>query len=610
MSTKRSLSPLKIVDKVLEDDLTRRRFMSRALALGLSAPLVGGLLAACGGDDDDDDDEEPTAADTGGDPTEAPDDGDDEEGSDPTAEPEDEDDDEESDPTAEPDDEDDEEPTEADEGEAPEGEGQAGGTLNFGLLRDAIGFDPHIAYGASSSSLQGNVYDTVITYDLEGNLAGGLAENWELSDDGLEYVLTMREGVTFHEGQTFTANDIVANLDRILDEANGLARRTELSNIGSYEATDDQTLTMSLEEPYSTLLAVLATNEVGIASGEWLESDVDPAREMNGTGPFMLDSFEPEVRYTIIKNPNYWQSGLPYLDTINEMPIPDDNARVNALLSGEANYIEYVPWQNMTELDENPDFTLFKGFDLYNIVRLNSSRPPLDNKLVRQALNFAIDRQAVIDVAFGGEGLSMTSGLFPPESPWNNTELEGHWSYDPDRAMELLNEAGVDPSEVTLDFAVATISVHSDTAQVVQQQLEQLGFSINYIQQDVPTLTERRTTGDYQMMQDGLSLNYPDPDYYSVYFAIGGTAHAVGVDYENEELTEILERGRAETDPEARQEIYLEFEEALLEEAPWIFVLHRPQAEAMASSVMGYHRIPGLGLLSEAFLETLWIDEE
>jgi peptide/nickel transport system substrate-binding protein len=300
---------------------------------------------------------------------------------------------------------------------------------------------------------------------------------------------------------------------------------------------------------------------------------------------------------------------LPYLDRIEQVPIPDDNARVNAIRSGEINFVEYVPWQNMAELDSDPKFTLYQGFDLYNIVRLNPQRPPLDNKLVRQALNFAIDREAVIDVAFGGQGEPMTVGLFQKISPWYNEELEGHWTYDPDRAGALLDEAGVDPTTVTLDFAVATISVHSDTGQVVAQYLQELGFGINIIQQDVPTLTERRTTGDYQMMQDGLSLSYPDPDAYSTYFAIGGAAHARGVNYENPVLDELLARGRSTIDREERQQIYLEFERELLEDAPWIFILFRPQAEASITAVKGYTRIPGIGLNSEAYLEYVWIDE-
>lgn len=594
-----------VVSSALRYRLSRRRLLNRAAILGLSVPVVGGLLTACGGDDDEEDAD--AVATTGeGEATEASEsDATEATGGEPTA--------------ATGDSTEEGTPAETDGDETPQGstgdssagrgEGVPGGKLTFGLLRDPIGFDPHIAYGASSSSLQGNVYDLLVEYDLDGNLAGSLAEQWEISDDGLEYILNLRQGVTFHNGSEFTADDVIANFDRVLDEANSLARRTELANMESYEATDESTVTITMSNPYATLLSVFATPQMGIASKEWLESGVDPAREMNGTGPFMLDSFEPEVRYVLVKNPNYWKQGLPYLDEIEQLPIPDDNARMNALRSGEINFVEYVPWQNMAEIEQDSNYTLYKGFDTYNIVRLNPNRPPLDSELVRQALNYAIDREAVIAVAFGGEGQPITSGLFPKDSPWYQPDLEGHWSYDPERARELLAEAGVDPSTVTLDFAVATISVHSDTAQVVAQQLEELGFTINIIQQDVPTLTERRATGDYQMMQDGLSLSYPDPDAYSVYYDIGGSAYAAGVDYENQELADLLEQGRSELDPERRKEIYLEFERALLEEALWIYILHRPQAEASVAEVQGYARIPGVGLGSEAYMEYVWIEE-
>lgn len=595
-------------ERVLGATLSRRRLLRRTAILGLSAPVLGSLLAACGGDDDDDGgDQTPAASGTTAPGAQA---------TGTTAAPA---------ATSAPD-----APTATSApgaatattggsapdatattggGEQPVLEGKPGGTLKWGLLRDPIAFDPHINYGASSSSLQGNIYDTLIEYDREGNLTGALAESWEASDDGLEYVLTLRQGVVFQDGAAFDAEDVVANFDRILNEETGASRRTELSNVGTYEATDEYTVTLTLEQPYATLLPVLATDELAMADKDWLASGVDPKQNMNGTGAFMLESFEKEVRYTLVKNPNYWKEGLPYLDAIEQVPIPDDNARMNAIRSGEINYVEYVPWQNMAEFAEDDNYTSFKGFDTYNIVRLNPSRAPLDNKLVRQALNYAIDREAVIAVAFGGEGEPMTTGLFPKASPWYHEELDGHWTYDPEKALELLTEAGVDPSTVTLDFAVATISVHSDTGQVVAQQLEELGFTVNIIQQDVPTLTERRSSGDYQMMQDGLSLSYPDPDAYSAYFDIGGAAYAKGVGYENQTLADLLEQGRSETDPEKRKELYRQFEEALLDEAPWIFILFRPQAEVMAASVKGYERLPALGLDSQGYAEYIWIEE-
>ncbi len=588
------------IEAVLDGPVSRRRLLQRAALLGLSAPVIGGLLAACGGDDDDD---EPTNTTTGGGATAPAGNTPAGTGASPTS-------------AGSPD------TSGSPAGTTPEaaattgttaqpaGEGVAGGTLVFGLLRDPIAFDPHIAYGASSSSLQGNVYDTLVEYDNDSALIGALAESWEVSDDGLEYVMTLRQGVTFHDGATFEAEDVVATFDRIMDEATGASRRVELSHVSSYEATDEYTVTMTLPEPYATLLPVLATSTMYIIDKDWIESGVDATAEMNGTGPFILDSFEKEVKYTLVKNPNYWREGLPYLDSIEQVPIPDDNARMNAIRSGEINFVEYVPWQNMAEFEDDDNYTSFKGFDTYNIVRLNVSRPPLDNKLVRQALNFAIDREAVIAVAFGGEGESMTVGLFPQDSPWHQQELDPYWTYDPDKAQELLAEAGVDPSGVTLDFAVATISVHSDTGQVVAQQLEDLGFTVNIIQQDVPTLTERRTTGDYQMMQDGLSLAYPDPDAYSVYFDTGASQYAKGVGYDNPEVADLLAQGRAELDPDARKEIYKQFTEALLDDAPWIFILFRPQAEVMAANVKGYNRITVAGLGSESYMEYIWIDPD
>jgi ABC-type transport system substrate-binding protein len=587
----------------LGGNLSRRLLLKRATVLGLSMPAIAGLLAACGDDDDDDDDPDATAPPAG---TTAPPAG--------TSAPE---------ATATTGGGDatateggDAEPTATTGGEAtaaatqpPAGEGKPGGTLIHGLLRDPIGFDPHINYGASSSSLQSNVYNGLVEYDLDGGIIGALAESFEVSEDGLELIFKLRQGVKFHQGQDFTAEDVIYNLDRILNEETGASRRSELSNVGSYEATDEFTVTMTLPQPYAVLLPVLATDETLMGSMAWFESGVDPVTEMNGTGPFMLDSFEPEVKYTLVKNPNYWKPGLPYLDSIEQIPIPDDNARVNALRSGEVNYIEYVPWQNMAEFEDDSNYSFWKGFETFNLVRFNPNHPPLDNKLVRQAMNYAIDRDAVIAVAFGGEGQPITVGLLPTDSPWYNQELDGHWTYDPEKAMALLEEAGVDPSTVSLDFAVATISVHSDTAQVVAQQLEDLGFTINIVQQDVPTLTERRTTGDYVIMQDGLSLSYPDPDSYSVYFDIGGSQYARGVNYENQTLADLLEQGRSEIDVEARKEIYKQFEEELLEDAPWLFILFRPQAEAGIAAVKGYTRIPGLGLDSQGTFEYIYLDE-
>lgn len=484
--------------------------------------------------------------------------------------------------------------------------GQPGGTLKFGLLRDPIAFDPHINYGASSSSLQGNVYNGLMAYDTAGNISPSLAEKWEISQDAITYTFKLRQGVTFHNGNPFKADDVVATWDRILNPDTKATRRPEMANLASYSAVDDGTVKATLKNPYATFLAVLVSSESYIIDKESTQG-FDFTKQMNGTGAFKLESFEKDVRYVLVKNPNYWERGLPYLDRIEQVPIPDDTARVNAFKSGQINFIEYLPWQNMDEIGKDKQFTLYKGFDLYNIVRLNPKRPPLDNALVRQALNYAVDRQAIIDVAFGGQGLPITAGLIQKGTFWYNDELDGTWGYDPDKAKSLLQQAGFKPSDIKLEFYSATISVHQDTAQVVTQQLQKLGIQVELKPQDVPQLTERRTTGEYQMMQDGLSFQWPDPDYYSAYFATNGAAYARGVGWSNKEMDDLLAKGRTTVDNNERKKIYKQFEEVLFREAPWIFLLWRPQAEATAANVQGYARIPGIGLASERYMQYLWI---
>ncbi len=485
-------------------------------------------------------------------------------------------------------------------------EGQPGGTLNFGLLRDPIAFDPHIAYGASSSSLQGNIYDSLVRYDIKGTIVPKLAKSWEVQENGTVYNFVLQQGVTFHDGTPFTAADVVYTFDRIRDPNTTANLKTQMANLDTYTAVDDHTVKVTLKQPYAVLMAILASEWAYIVSKVWGTAGNDFKKKENGSGPFKLDTFEPQVKYTLVKNDKYWVPNRPYMDKIVETVIADDTARVNAFKTGSINFIEYLPWQNMDELGKDPKYELYKGFDTFNLVRLNPNKPPLDKPEVRQALNYAIDRKAVIDVAFGGQGVPITVGLIPPGSFWYNQSLDGHWTYDKNKALSLLQQAGLKPSDIKLDFAVATISVHMDTAQAVAQQLQQLGMTVTIQQQDVPTLTKRRTTGEYQMMQDGLGEPWSDPDMYTTYFGKGGASYAAGVNFDDPQLDDLLAKGRQETDTTKRKAIYTQVEQRLFDLAPFIFILWRPQAEASVAALQGYVHIPGVGLGSERYMQDVW----
>ncbi|HET9013999.1 MAG TPA: ABC transporter substrate-binding protein, partial [Thermomicrobiaceae bacterium] len=485
-------------------------------------------------------------------------------------------------------------------------QGTPGGTLNFGLLRDPIAFDPHIAYGASSASLQGNIYDTLIQYDQQGQLVPSLAASWEIQNSAKTYVFQLQNGVTFHDGTPMTADDVVYTFDRIRNPATAAQLRQEMLNLDSYTATDSHTVTVNLKQPYSVLLSVLASEWAYVVSKAWGQAGNDFKKKENGSGPFKLGSFEPQVKYTLTKNDKYWVPNRPYLDQIVQTVIADDTTRMNAFKTGQINFVEYVPWQNIQELQSNSAYKTYIGYDTFNLVRLNPQRPPLDKPEVRQALNFAIDRKACIDVAFGGFGKPITVALIPPGSYWYNQQLDGHWTFDTAKATSLLAKVGLKPSDLKLSFDVATISVHMDTAQAVQSQLQKWGASVTIVQQDVPTLTKRRTTGDYQIMMDGLGDPWPDPDFYTSYFGKGGPEYAAGVHFDDPQLDALLAQGRTETDPTKRKAIYAQVEQRLFVDAPFIFILWRPQVEASVASMQGYSHIPGVGLSSERYMQNVW----
>ena len=485
-------------------------------------------------------------------------------------------------------------------------EGKPGGTVNLGLLRDPIAFDPHIAYGASSASLQGNVYDTLLSYDLKGNIVPSLATSFEVQQDGKVYVFKLQPGVTFHDGTPLTANDVLYTFDRIRNPKTAANLAAQFAFLDSYTAPDDTTVQVTLKQPYAVLAAVLASQWAYIVSKAWGEAGNDFAKKENGSGPFKLDTFEPQVKYTLVKNDKYWVPNRPYIDKIVETVIADDTARVNAFKSGQINFIEYLPWQNIDELSKDSKFKAYTGFETFNLVRLNPNKPPLDKPEVRQALNFAIDRKAIIDVAFGGKGQEITVGLIPKGTHWYNDSLDGHWTYDPDMAKSLLAKVNMKPSDIKLDFAVATISVHMDTGQAVAQQLQSLGMNVNIQQQDVPTLTTRRSTGDYQMMMDGLGEPWQDPDMYSTFFGKGGASYAQGVNFDDPQLDDLLSQGRQESDDTKRKAIYTKVEQRLFDLAPWIFILWRPQVEVTTADMQGYSHIPGVGLASERYMLNVW----
>lgn len=487
--------------------------------------------------------------------------------------------------------------------------GAVGGQMKFAIHRDPIGLDPHVNYGATSSSLQGNVYDSLVQYDGQGRIAPALAESWS-QPNPTTYVFRLRQNVRFHDGSPFTAADVLYSFQRVLDPQTKATRQRLLETVlESTRASDARTVEVRLKTPTATFLEMLAGREMYIVSKRWAEGGGDFKTTMNGTGPFRLTGYEPSVRYVLERFAGAWNP--PCLDRIEMIPIQDDRARVNAMKSGQVDFLEYLPWQDTEYFFKERGYRVYRGFDVFNIVRLNTNRPPINNPKVRQALNFIVNRQSIAIIAFGGQGQPMDGFLLRKDSWAYNPETSKVWKYDPDRAAALLREAGFQrPQDLRLTFESSSLSVHFDSAQVILAALRSFGITVDFRVMEVPVLLAKRTSGDYMLMMDGLSLPWPDPDVYFEYFHSSGTAHAVGAKFKNDRLDQLLEEGRRTPDQAKRKATYSEVERVLAEEAPWIFALWRPQSEAGRSSIKGYVRLPGgLGTYTTAYFERLWVEK-
>jgi len=484
--------------------------------------------------------------------------------------------------------------------------GATGGTLQIGNIRAPVGLDPNVNFGITSYELQGSVYDTLVRYAPDGTLSPGLATAWS-QPTPTTYLFTLRRNVRFQDGTPFAASDVAFTFQRIADPRVHATRGPDLQNVlDRVEGRGPYTVEVRLKRPQVSFLNLLASPDMYIVSASWAASH-EFRQEMNGTGPFRLVSYEPDVRYVLERNPAAWAP--PCLDRIEIRPIPDDRARAAALLSGQVNFVDSLPWQAVEQVMRQRGYRVYRGHDIFDFVRLNPTRPPLDNPQVRQALNFAIDRQALSFVAFDGEAVPMNGFLVVQGSWAYNPQTSRAWTHDPARALSLLRPAGyARPQDLRVAFESWSGSVHLDVAQAIATQLKQLGIGVDLRVIEAPALYQKRVTGDYMMLMDGLGLPWNDPDAYYDFFHSGASGYAAGVRFKDARLDALLEEGRATSDRGRRKAIYADVERLLARDAPWLFGVWRPEAEAARSTVQGFVRMPdGLGSYSMTEMGRLWI---
>jgi ABC-type transport system substrate-binding protein len=482
-----------------------------------------------------------------------------------------------------------------------------GGTLVYGSVTEVASLDPHVYQGTAWKAINLCLYNSLLGFNRLGEPSPSLAESWE-TPDAKTVIFKLRKGVTFHQGQKFTAKDVKYSLERIIDPATGATLRSNLKDI-RISIIDDYTVKIEKDQPDVTMLSVLAMGETSIVSEEWMKTNPNIKVTANGTGPFKLAKNEPKVRVIVERNPSYFEADLPYLEKIDFRMIKDGEARVNALKTGAVDMIDTVPWKDIDILKAQPGIKVDVADGEFMNLWINTGKKKLSDPRVRRAISYAIDRQAISEAAFFGYGAPLYGPPTIKGTYYYNEDLADTFSHDPQKAKALLAEAGYANG---LELELLTyhgLPIYTVTAQIVQANLKEVGIDVKIQLSEWAALVEKKNKGDYDFLIYGVTIKSPDPDAYSYYFGAESTYWAQPIGFSDAKIEELLGQGRTTTDTATRKEIYHQLEKRILELSPWVFVNWRAKAQAYKDDVQGYVHLGGA--LSESFpgLKTVWIDQ-
>ncbi|MEV0148449.1 MULTISPECIES: ABC transporter substrate-binding protein [unclassified Nonomuraea] len=359
-----------------------------------------------------------------------------------------------------------------------------GGALTFAVHIDsgaATGLDPQLADVATSWQLMSLVYETLVTVGPDFAPKPALAESWE-TPDPTTYVFHLRKGVTFSNGRAMTADDVVGSLKRLL--AAKSVWRGQLGPVEKVAKVDDGTVKVTLARPYTPFLAALANVPAAVLPMKEIEAGAfDPAKELLGTGPFKVKDHRQDVSWTFVRNEHYWDKGRPAADSLSVTIAPEEAARVAAVQNGSAALASLGNVDSAAMLAGAADVKVATQAttDFYYLM-LNSKNPAFADPRVRQAVNMALDRKQIADVALGGQG--KPTGVTPAGLPGacDPATLPSATAGGAAKAKELLAQAGA--SGLSFTLSIYATEPAPAVAQVIQQNLQQAGVTVKIEQMD------------------------------------------------------------------------------------------------------------------------------
>jgi len=466
----------------------------------------------------------------------------------------------------------------------PTGEPTYGGSVVVGIQQDIDSLDPHKATAAGTKEILFNIFEGLVKPDENGNLINAVASDYTVSEDGLTYTFTLRDGVKFHNGNEVTAEDVKYSLERVSGLLNGEVLISTMKTITSVTISDDKTVLVTVDSPNPELIYSFTAAIIPAGSGE--AEGADPI----GTGPFSFVSYVPQEGIVLAKHTEYWQEGLPYLDEVTFKIIANVDTAMLDIKGGSVDIVPYLTDSQAAELGSTFNVVSAPS-NVVQALFFNCAEGPLANQKVRRAICYAIDKEMVSEFVAGGNGTLISSAMLPTLQDYyvDLNDTYGNTA-NVEMAKQLLAEAGY-PDGIDLEITVpSNYDVHVEATEVVAEQLKQanINVTINAVEWGV-WLEETYNGRKYEATICGITSDIT-PGYLLNRFVSDSSKNFIN--YNNAEYDAMYAQVESAATLEERAVYYKNLQQIICEDAGSAFIMVPPLTIAMDKELGGYKFYP------------------
>ncbi|WP_455814469.1 glutathione ABC transporter substrate-binding protein GsiB [Pseudomonas graminis] len=459
--------------------------------------------------------------------------------------------------------------------------------------------DPYDANDTLSQAVAKSFYQGLFGFDKEMKLENVLADSYQASPDGLSYTIKLKTGVKFQDGTPFNAEAVKANLDRASNPDNHLKRYNLFKTVASTEVVDDSTVKITLKQPFSAFINTLASPVAAMISPDALKKyGKDIGFHPVGTGPYEFVTWNQTDFVKVKKFAGYWKAGYPKLDSITWRPVVDNNTRSAMLQTGEANFAFPIPFEQAKLLEKNSKLDLVTSPSIMQrYISFNVTQKPFDNPKVREAINYAINREALAKVAFAGYATPAT-GIVPPSIQYSQSYPAPQ--YNPAKARELLKEAGYPNGFTTQLWSSHNHSTAQKVLQFTQQQLAQVGIKVELTAMDAGQRAAQvedkgQKESGVRMFYTGWSASTGEANWaLTPLFATQSWPPTIfnTAFYSNTQVDKDLADALNTTDGEKKAALYKDAQDRIWKDQPWAPLVVEKLVSANTKNLTGFYVMP------------------